>query len=53
MTVIRHRFNINGYIQSKMYPQRYKQHFPAAGEVVTVDRNWYNRAGVEHDSQIK
>ncbi|WP_425599236.1 hypothetical protein [Azospirillum brasilense] len=22
-------------------------HFPAAGEVVIFDRNWYNRAGVE------
>jgi polyphosphate kinase 2 (PPK2 family) len=23
------------------------QHFPAAGEVVILDRSWYNRAGVE------
>jgi polyphosphate kinase 2 (PPK2 family) len=27
--------------------QRYIQHFPAAGEIVIIDRSWYNRAGVE------
>jgi polyphosphate kinase 2 (PPK2 family) len=30
-----------------MYLQRYMPHFPAAGEVVILDRSWYNRAGVE------
>ena len=30
-----------------MYAQRYLPHLPAAGEVVIVDRSWYNRAGVE------
>ena len=33
--------------RSKLYMQRYIQHFPAAGEVVIFDRSWYNRAGVE------
>ena len=33
--------------KSQMYIQRYLQHFPAAGEVVSFDRRWYNRAGVE------
>ena len=33
--------------KSQYYPQRYIQHFPAAGEVVIFDRSWYNRAGVE------
>jgi polyphosphate kinase 2 len=33
--------------QSKLYLQRYIEHFPAAGEVVIFDRSWYNRAGVE------
>jgi polyphosphate kinase 2 len=33
--------------QSQMYAQRYMQHLPAAGEVVILDRSWYNRAGVE------
>jgi polyphosphate kinase 2 len=32
---------------SQWYPQRYVQHFPAAGEVTLFDRSWYNRAGVE------
>jgi polyphosphate kinase 2 (PPK2 family) len=27
--------------------QRYIRHLPAAGEVVIMDRSWYNRAGVE------
>ena len=31
-----------------MYPQRYLQLFPAAGEVLIFDRSWYNRAGVEY-----
>ncbi len=34
--------------KSQMFMQRYIQHFPAAGEVVILDRSWYNRAGVEY-----
>jgi polyphosphate kinase 2 len=34
--------------KSQMYIQRYMQHFPAAGEIVILDRSWYNRAGVEY-----
>src|SRR6478609_6715764 len=30
------------------YFQRYIPHLPAAGEIVLMDRSWYNRAGVEH-----
>jgi polyphosphate kinase 2 len=33
--------------KSQWYPQRYIEHFPAAGEVMLFDRSWYNRAGVE------
>ncbi|HMO46118.1 MAG TPA: polyphosphate kinase 2 [Rubrivivax sp.] len=33
--------------KSQMYLQRYVGHLPAAGEVVIMDRSWYNRAGVE------
>jgi polyphosphate kinase 2 len=33
--------------RSKLFLQRYVEHFPAAGEVVIFDRSWYNRAGVE------
>lgn len=29
------------------YYQRYIQHFPTKGEMVFLDRSWYNRAGVE------
>jgi polyphosphate kinase 2 len=29
------------------YYQRYATHFPTAGQFVTFDRSWYNRAGVE------
>jgi polyphosphate kinase 2 len=29
------------------YFQRYVSQFPTAGELVTFDRSWYNRAGVE------
>jgi polyphosphate kinase 2 len=29
------------------YFQRYVQHLPTAGEIVMMDRSWYNRAGVE------
>jgi polyphosphate kinase 2 len=34
--------------QSEWYFQRYIAHLPAAGEIVLLDRSWYNRAGVEH-----
>ena len=30
-----------------MYFQRYVEQLPAAGEIVFMDRSWYNRAGVE------
>jgi polyphosphate kinase len=33
--------------KSQMYIQRYVTHLPAAGEIVILDRSWYNRAGVE------
>jgi polyphosphate kinase 2 len=33
--------------RSQWYFQRYVAHFPSAGEFVTFDRSWYNRAGVE------
>jgi polyphosphate kinase 2 len=33
--------------RTKLYLQRYVEHFPAGGEVVIFDRSWYNRAGVE------
>lgn len=33
--------------QTQWYFQRYIQHLPAAGEIVIMDRSWYNRAGVE------
>jgi len=32
---------------TRLYLQRYIEHFPAGGEVVIFDRSWYNRAGVE------
>jgi hypothetical protein len=34
--------------KSPWYFQRYVAHLPAAGEIVLLDRSWYNRAGVEH-----
>ncbi len=34
--------------KTQMFMQRYVAHFPAAGEIVILDRSWYNRAGVEH-----
>jgi len=34
--------------QTQWYFQRYVAHLPAAGEMVLLDRSWYNRAGVEH-----
>jgi len=33
--------------QTQWYFQRYVAHLPAAGEIVILDRSWYNRAGVE------
>jgi len=33
--------------KSQWYFQRYVQHLPGAGEMVLLDRSWYNRAGVE------
>ncbi len=33
--------------RGQWYFQRYISHFPTAGEFVTFDRSWYNRAGVE------
>ncbi|MDX2495904.1 MAG: polyphosphate kinase 2 [Desulfuromusa sp.] len=33
--------------RTQWYFQRYIQHLPAAGEMVLMDRSWYNRAGVE------
>ena len=33
--------------KTQWYFQRYVPHLPAAGEIVLVDRSWYNRAGVE------
>lgn len=33
--------------QTQWYFQRYAAHLPAAGEMVILDRSWYNRAGVE------
>jgi polyphosphate kinase len=33
--------------QTQWYFQRYMPHLPAAGEIVILDRSWYNRAGVE------
>jgi len=33
--------------KTQWYFQRYVSHLPAAGEMVLLDRSWYNRAGVE------
>ncbi|GAA2529594.1 polyphosphate kinase 2 [Rarobacter incanus] len=33
--------------RTQWYFQRYVAHLPAAGEIVLMDRSWYNRAGVE------
>lgn len=33
--------------RSQWYFQRYVAHLPAKGEIVLLDRSWYNRAGVE------
>jgi polyphosphate kinase len=34
--------------KTSWYFQRYVPHLPAGGEMVLLDRSWYNRAGVEH-----
>lgn len=34
--------------RGEWYFQRYVAELPAAGEIVLMDRSWYNRAGVEH-----
>ncbi|WP_307835991.1 polyphosphate kinase 2 [Phycicoccus sonneratiae] len=33
--------------RTQWYFQRYVQHLPSGGEIVFMDRSWYNRAGVE------
>jgi polyphosphate kinase len=33
--------------RTQWYFQRYIAHLPAGGEIVLLDRSWYNRAGVE------
>ncbi|MEV8158033.1 polyphosphate kinase 2 [Kocuria salsicia] len=33
--------------QTQWYFQRYVKHLPSGGEIVLMDRSWYNRAGVE------
>ena len=44
---------------TQWYFQRYVPHLPAAGELLLMDRSWYNRAGVEkvmgfcNDAQYK
>ncbi len=34
--------------QGNNYLGRFLPHVPASGEIVLLDRSWYNRAGVEH-----
>jgi polyphosphate kinase 2 len=34
--------------KTQIHAQRYVEQLPAGGEVVILDRSWYNRAGVEH-----
>lgn len=34
--------------KGQWYFQRYIEHLPSKGEIVLMDRSWYNRAGVEH-----
>ena len=34
--------------KSQVFMQRYIEHFPAGGEIVILDRSWYNRAGVDY-----
>ncbi len=33
--------------RTQWYFQRYIEHLPSGGEIVLMDRSWYNRAGVE------
>jgi polyphosphate kinase 2 (PPK2 family) len=33
--------------RGEWYFQRYVEHLPSAGNMVVLDRSWYNRAGVE------
>tara|TARA_Y100001936_G_scaffold193284_1_gene192862 strand:- start:327 stop:1112 length:786 start_codon:yes stop_codon:yes gene_type:complete len=33
--------------KTQWYFQRYAAHLPSAGEIVILDRSWYNRSGVE------
>jgi polyphosphate kinase 2 len=33
--------------RGQWYFQRYTKHLPTSGEIVLMDRSWYNRAGVE------
>src|SRR3954469_10517151 len=33
--------------KSQLFLQRYIEQFPAGGEIVILDRSWYNRAGVD------
>lgn len=37
----------NAREKGQWYFQRYIQHLPTEGEIVLLDRSWYNRAGVE------
>jgi polyphosphate kinase 2 len=37
----------HGRQRTQWYFQRYVDELPAAGEIVLLDRSWYNRAGVE------
>jgi polyphosphate kinase 2 len=34
--------------KTQLFIQRYITHFPAGGEILVLDRSWYNRAGVEY-----
>jgi polyphosphate kinase 2 len=34
--------------RSQLFMQRYIPHFPAGGEILVLDRSWYNRAGVDY-----
>jgi len=34
--------------RGQWYFQRYLERLPTRGEIVLMDRSWYNRAGVEH-----
>jgi len=34
--------------RTQLHAQRYVEQLPAGGEVVILDRSWYNRAGVEY-----